>query len=80
MNKPFRKRVNQPRLSPAEAERQGRAARLALESFVVPGDAIAFLNAFDEKLGGRPIDLAVASAAGLSAVEQVIAARQGRTL
>ena len=36
---------------------------------------VAFLNTHDEALGGRPLDLAVASAEGLVAVEQAMAAR-----
>ena len=76
MNK-FRRKYDAVRLSPAEAERQGRAARLAWETFSQPGAAVAFLNTFDSQLGGRPIDLAVASAGGLLAVEQAIAERAG---
>jgi hypothetical protein len=75
MNKPFRNKYNQPRLSKEEAERQGLATRCAWESFPEQGEAIAFLNAHDDELGGRPIDLAIASASGLAAVEQAIAAR-----
>lgn len=71
----FRRKNEAVRLSPEEAERQGRAARLAWETFSQPGAAVAFLNTFDAQLGGRPIDLAVASAAGLLAVEQAVAAR-----
>jgi hypothetical protein len=76
MNNGFRKKPIGPKLSPEEAERQGRAARAAWETFPEPGAAVAFLNSFDDTLGGRPIDLAIASAAGLLAVEQAIAARK----
>ncbi|WP_168355974.1 antitoxin Xre/MbcA/ParS toxin-binding domain-containing protein [Sphingomonas gei] len=75
MNKQFRKRFDSPRLSAEEAARQGRAAQLAWEKMPEPGAAVAFLNTHDEGLGGRPIDLAVASDAGLRAVEEAIAAR-----
>ncbi|MGE5723285.1 MAG: hypothetical protein ACM3YM_12580 [Sphingomonadales bacterium] len=75
MNKSFRRKYDAVRLSREEAERQGRAARLAFEAFPEPGAAVLFLNSFDDALGGRPIDLAVASAQGLSSVEQAIAAR-----
>jgi hypothetical protein len=74
-NKRFQSRLAKPRLSAEQAARQGRAARLAWESFAEPGAAIAFLNGHDDALGGRPIDLAVASATGLQAVEAAIAAR-----
>jgi len=73
----FFKKSPVARLSREEAERQGRAARLAWETFPQPGAAVSFLNTFDSELGGRPIDLAVASAQGLLAVEQMIAARSG---
>lgn len=75
MNKPFAKRFNTVRLTPAEAARQGRAARLAWERMPGAGRAVAFLNAHDSTLGGRPIDLAVQSPEGLMAVEKAIAAQ-----
>lgn len=71
MNRLF-KNKNVVRLSNEQAERQGRAARLACETFPQAGAAMSFLNDFDTRLGGRPIDLAVASAEGLRAVEQAI--------
>ena len=74
MNMRFRKK-DVARLTPEQAERQGRAARLACESFAEPGAAVAFLNGFDKRLGGRPIDLAVGSANGLIVVEQALATR-----
>lgn len=73
MNKPFRKRPNTPQLSAEAAARQGRVARIAWEKLPA-GAAVEFLNAHHEGLGGRPIDLAIASDAGLSAVEGAIAA------
>ena len=71
MNKAFKSRFNAPRLSPEEAERQGRISRLA---FAVLGreGAIAFLNTHDESLGGRPIDLAVQSVDGAAAVKTAL--------
>jgi hypothetical protein len=74
MNKPFAKRFNAPRLSPEQAERQGRASKTAIEA-LPSADAIAFLNTHDDALGGRPIDVAVASAEGLTRVEAAVAAR-----
>lgn len=73
MSAPFKKRFDAPRLSREEAERQGRAARLAHEAFGQPGAVITFLNTHNEMLGARPIDVAVGSAAGMLAVEQAIA-------
>lgn len=75
MNRQFRNKYGAPRLSPEAAARQGRAARLAFEKMPEAGAAVAFLNTHDEAMGGRPIDLAVESDAGLLTVEQAIAAR-----
>lgn len=74
MNRPFRKRFDGPRLTPEEAERQGRVTRLAFETLRDSGRVVTFLNSEDAILGGRPIDLAVASAEGLASVERAIAA------
>lgn len=71
----FRKPFTGVRLAPDSAERQGRVARLAFEALGRDG-ATEFLNGFDAGLGGRPLDLAVASAEGLAAVEALIAARK----
>lgn len=73
--KPFRKRFTENRLSPESAARQGRITMLAWEKLGGTDAARAFLNSFDEALGGRPLDLAVASSEGLRAVEQAIADR-----
>ncbi|MDB5689406.1 MAG: hypothetical protein JWL91_1282 [Sphingomonas bacterium] len=74
MNKPFRKKFDTPRLSPAEAERQGKASRLAFELLGSSAPAIAFLNTEHEGLGGRPLDIATKSPEGLLAVEAALTA------
>jgi hypothetical protein len=74
MNMRFQKRATAPRLAPDQAARQGRVSRLAFEALRRPEAVIAFLNTHDEALGGRPIDLAVASQDDLLRVEQAIAA------
>ncbi|WP_404713526.1 antitoxin Xre/MbcA/ParS toxin-binding domain-containing protein [Sphingomonas sp. MMS24-J13] len=74
MKTPFQKRSTQPRLSAEEAARQGRVSQLAFSALRQPQAVIAFLNTHNDALGGRPIDLAVASAAGLLSVEQALAA------
>ena len=74
MNRLFKKK-DVVLLSNEQAERQGRAARLACETFPQAAAAISFLNDFDTQLGGRPIDLAVGSPEGLRAVEQAIVAK-----
>lgn len=73
--KPFRKQFATQRLDPQAVERQGRVARLAFEALGREA-ATGFLNDFDAALGGRPLDLAIASAEGLAAVEAAIAARK----
>lgn len=74
-SKPFRRQFTSARLDPQSAERQGRAARIAFEA-LGRDEATLFLNGHDATLGGRPLDLAVASAEGLAAVEAAIAARK----
>lgn len=75
MNKPFRNRFAGPRLAPEEAARQGRASKLAFDALGKPDAVIAFLNTHDAELGGRPLDVAIASPEGLLSVERVLAAR-----
>lgn len=58
-----------PRLSPEQAARQGRISQMAIVRLGATA-AIGFLNGHDEKLGGRPLDLAIDSVEGLRAVEQ----------
>lgn len=70
----FRKRFNGPRLTPEEADRQGRISWLAFDK-MGQANAIAFLNAHDEALGGRPLDIAIKDAAGFAVVEAAIVER-----
>ncbi len=76
MKPQFRSRMNQPRLTSEEAARQGRVSRLAFDTLRQPAAVIAFLNTHDPELGGRPIDLAVASVDGLLSVERALTAMQ----
>ncbi len=62
---------NRPRLSPEQAARQGRISQLAIAQLGAQ-NAILFLNGHDEKLGGRPLDFAIASVEGLEAAEQLL--------
>ncbi len=66
----FRK-TNAQRLPPADARRQGEITQLA---FLLLGreTAIAFLNTEHAGLGGRPLDLAIASDEGRNSVEAEI--------
>ena len=74
MRRPFGRRNDQAKLSPSEADRQGRAVRIAID-LLGSAAAMNFLNGFDAALQGRPIDLAVASDQGLDAVKALLAAR-----
>lgn len=73
--KRFRSKFNAVKLSPEQADRQGQVARSAWTALGNRDAVVAFLNTHDETLGGRPLDLAVASAEGLTAVEQAMTAR-----
>lgn len=74
----FRRRYTTVRLTPEQAGRQGQVATSAFKAFGGRDAAVAFLNGHDEALGGRPLDLAVASPEGLAAVEEYLAAHTAR--
>jgi len=59
------------RISPDQARRQGLITHLA---FVLLGheEAIRFLNTHNSSMGARPLDLAIADAAGYSTVENAV--------
>jgi uncharacterized protein (DUF2384 family) len=79
MKNVFRKRAwEAPPLSPEEGKRQGRAAGAAQAAFGSVDEVRAFLNNRHDGLDGRPIDVAIASEAGLIAVEAAIAAASRR--
>lgn len=74
MNDPFRKRGRKgPALSYDEGKRQGQAVRAAQAALGSVDAVRSFLNSHHPDLDGRPIDVAVASEAGLAAVEAAIA-------
>lgn len=62
--------------SHAQCMREGRAVRAALAT-LDSTRAQAFLNTHHAGLSGRPLDLALASQAGLDAVEAVLRAEAG---
>jgi len=70
--KKFPNKFTTARLSRDAAERQSKVTRMAWEQLGGKDGATAFLNTHDDALGGRPLDLAVGSAAGLEAVERAI--------
>lgn len=66
---------NLPRMPKDSAERQGNITRLAFTLLGGRDGAMAFLNGNDDELGGRPIDLATASADGYADVERAMRTR-----
>jgi uncharacterized protein (DUF2384 family) len=76
MRQAFRK--PKPPLSPDKGVRQGSVVRSAQAAFGSIEAVRAFLNSPHPTLGGRPIDLALESDAGLKAVEAAIAAEAGQ--
>ncbi len=72
--KQFRKPFTTVKLSAEGAERQSRVTLLAWNRLGAD-QALAFLNAEDAALGGRPLNLAVASEAGCEAVARAIETR-----
>lgn len=75
MSRPFTKRFDQPRLSPEQAARQGRASKCAIDALGGTAAVIAFLNTHDETLGGRPLDIATSSDQGLHDVMRALQAK-----
>jgi uncharacterized protein (DUF2384 family) len=69
-----------PMLARDAGIRQGNAVRAAQTAFGTTEAVRAFLNNPHAGLGGRPIDLAVASADGLAAVEAAIARQAAPTV
>lgn len=75
----FRKaRFGGPVLSRNESERQGSAVRSAAAALQDMDAVRAFLNTWHDGLSGRPLDVAVASDAGLEAVEAALVAAAAR--
>lgn len=74
----YRRTRTGPVLSPDEGKRQSRAVRSAQAALGSVDAVRAFLNTHHPSLDARPIDLAVASEAGLIAVEAAISAENDR--
>lgn len=75
----FRKARTGPVLSRDEGARQGRVVRSAAAALAGTDAVRLFLNSHHPDLDGRPIDLAVASDAGLEAVEAAIRTEAGHS-
>lgn len=69
---PFKMSRSGPVLSREEFARQGHAVRAASAALADAAAVRHFLNSHHAGLCGRPLDLAVASAAGLKAVQAAI--------
>lgn len=75
--KRFRRPFNAVRPSADQMRRQGRVAQAAWSELGGRDAVMAFLNDHHDGLGGRPLDVAVASDEGLLAVEHALAERRG---
>ncbi len=67
-----RSRSNAPKLSTDAAKRQGEIVHFAFLTLGGRDAAMEFLNNPDSALGGRPIDVAIASADGAANVTRAI--------
>lgn len=74
------RRSDTPRLDAIQAGRQGLIATLAFELLGGRDAAMAFLNQIDTKLGGRPLDIAMASDAGFQSIETAMRHRSKEAL
>ena len=70
--RPVRRYAGETPLDVGQLDRRGTVVRLASEAHSTTQEALAYLNSPDAELGGRPLDLATRSAAGLAAVEQAL--------
>ena len=77
MNPRFRKAHTGPRLTSAEAARQGRIVKSAHSAFAGTDAVRSFLNTHHHELEGRPLDIATASDSGLREVEKAIQSMVG---
>ena len=68
----FRRRSDIPKLSPDQVRRQNDVLQSAWRHFKTPGPVIAFLNAQNEQLQGKPLQVALGSDEGLLRVERLL--------
>jgi hypothetical protein len=74
MSMNFRKSVRRPAVSREVAGRQARLLKATQAALITADATRAFLNSEHAGLGGRPLDVALHSDAGLLAVERAIRA------
>jgi hypothetical protein len=70
--RPPKRYAGETPLDSEQTRRRGLAVRAASVNHPTSAEAVAFLNAHHDRLGGRPIDIATASEAGLAAVEAAL--------
>ena len=68
----FRRRSDVPKLSADQVRRQNDVLQSAWRHFKAPAPAIAFLNAQNEALEGKPLQIALHSDEGLQRVERLL--------
>jgi hypothetical protein len=68
----FRRRSDLPKLSADQVRRQNDVLQSAWRHFKTPGPVIAFLNARNEQLQGKPLQIALSSDEGLLRVERLL--------
>lgn len=68
----FRKHSALPKLSRDQMRRQNDVLQSAWRHFKTPGPVIAFLNAQNEQLQAKPLELALHSDEGLQRVERLL--------
>ena len=72
LRRPPKRYAGERPLDADETRRRGLAVRLATSAHPTSAAAVAFLNDHHDALGGRPLDIATASDAGLAAVEAAL--------
>lgn len=70
--KPTKRYAGERPLDADETRRRGLAVRLASTAHPTAQEAMSFLNTHHEGLGGRPLDIATGSDAGLAAVQATL--------
>lgn len=73
--RPFSSRSRLPRATPDVVARQAKLTLLAFQAHDARDEALAFLNGHRDDLGGRPIDVAGETVAGLTAAAALLPGR-----
>ncbi|GAA4747834.1 hypothetical protein GCM10023264_12070 [Sphingomonas daechungensis] len=76
----FRKSAQGVRFTPIQSGRQNELIRSAWQSLSSKGAVIAFLNTANDKIGGRPLTLALQSDDGLRLAQRLLLDAERGTL